>query len=38
MATHYGLVPENIGEIAYAFGLSEELLATESSRAFSNVI
>ena len=25
MATHYGPVPENIDEIAYAFGISEEV-------------
>ena len=34
MATHYGPVPVNIDEIADAFGLSEEVLATESIRAF----
>ena len=34
MATHYGPVPENIDEIADAFGLSEDVLVTEGIRAF----
>ena len=34
MATHYGPVPENIDEIADAFGLAEEVLVTEGIRAF----
>ena len=34
MATHYGPVPENLDDIADAFGISEEVLVTESIRAF----
>lgn len=34
MGMHYGIVPENIDEIADAFGFSEEVLIAESVRVF----
>ena len=34
MVTHFGPVPVNIAEMADAFGVSQEVVTTESIRAF----